>query len=66
MKTGKILAFPIFLNKEALAVLVLIIVRKREKLLINLSSFVNIGMEVNFCCFYGGMAKIFLDNPEIF
>jgi len=43
----------------------LIVVGKREKLLINLPSFINIGMQVNFRCLDRGVAKIFLYNPEI-
>ncbi len=50
---------------QQLIALFLIVVGKREKLLINLSSFINIGMEVNFRSLYGSVAKIFLYNPEI-
>ena len=54
-----------FKRYQQLIPLFLIVVGKREKLLINLSSFINIGMEVNFRSLYGSVAKIFLYNPEI-
>ena len=55
-----------FLKVSRLIALFLIIVGKREKLLINLPSFIDIGMQVNFRSLDRGVAKIFLYNPEIF
>jgi len=43
-----------------------LIVRKREKLLINLPSFVDISMQINFGSFNGCMSKIFLYYFEVF
>ena len=50
---------------QQLTILFLIVVGKREILLINLPSFIDIGMEVNFRSLYRSVAKIFLYNPEI-
>jgi hypothetical protein len=42
-----------------------IVVGKREILLIDLPSFIDISMQINFRSLDRGVTKIFLHNPEI-
>jgi len=42
-----------------------VVAREREELLVYLTAFINISMQINLRCLYRGMAQVFLHHAEI-